>query len=495
MTLACALVPDFPVAFARLRTPELRVEALVVVDRPGGSGRVLALDPEAGRLGARVGMTAAQAAAAACVTRQVLHDAPAARDLWERALERLEWASPLVADRGEGTAVLEMRGIPGGSRRWFASIREAFADDPDLAALPLRVALGPNPFVAGAAAAVRDGTIVEEAAAAAFLAPLPLAVLGLPPALEERLALLGIATLGALAALPHGPFVRRFGPAAAGWHALAQGIDERPFVPRPRRLRIERARFGEGAAEREEQLLFALRGLVAELAGDLAAAGMRAGALGLELECEDGACVALPVAVAQPTAAAETLFDLVRARLETTTLAAPVVGLRLRAERLEAGGGERSLFAAGDPEPERVAVALARLEASDAGAALRARVVPAHRPEARAHYEPFSARGLERRPGAPRAATNDPHATLVYRVLEPRAIEVRLRAGLPAQVEGRAVLEVAGPWRVDEAWWAEALDSARRPLAHDAFDVLLEDGRLCRIVREGTRWSLAGCYD
>jgi hypothetical protein len=62
-------------------------------------------------------------------------------------------------------------------------------------------------------------------------------------------------------------------------------------------------------------------------------------------------------------------------------------------------------------------------------------------------------------------------------------------------VGARAILEVAGPWRVDEAWWAEALDTGGHPLAHDAYDVLLDDGNLWRIVCERGRWFCCGTYD
>ncbi|MBC5810429.1 MAG: hypothetical protein GIW95_06215, partial [Candidatus Eremiobacteraeota bacterium] len=195
-----------------------------------------------------------------------------------------------------------------------------------------------NTFVARAAACGADGTIVAPGDERAFVAPLPLHALGLAREIVERLRLLGVRTLGELAALPHGPFVRRFGPHAARWHARACGRDETPLVPRPRALRIDRTLYGEGTAEREDQLLFALRTLVARVADDVAYAGKRCGALQLGLECEDGETLELTVPLAQPTAQAGTMFDLVRARLEGVTLRSPVTGLRLGAERLEEGG-------------------------------------------------------------------------------------------------------------------------------------------------------------
>ncbi|MBC5798648.1 MAG: hypothetical protein GIX03_01820 [Candidatus Eremiobacteraeota bacterium] len=424
------------------------------------------------------------------------------RRLWERALEALDAASPLVEDAGEGTALLEMRGIAGDERAWLRSVREAFTRDDALRGLPLRVALGPNPFVARVAARVHDGTVVREGEERRFVAPLPLRLLELERDTLARLELLGIRTFGELAALPHGPFVRRFGPAAARWHTRACGHDDAPLVPRARRVSVEHALAGEGSAEREDQLLFALRTLVARVAEDVAFVGKRCGALRLELECEDGDIHVLATALAQPTAQSATMFDLLRARLDGTVLRSPVTGLRLRADRLEEGGMELSLFAGRDPDPEIVAIALARLAAALGDeVALRARIVAGNHDRARLAYEPFTAERVAR---TTRAALVAPaslaseSATLAYRIVPPRRVDVRIRHGRPAFVDSHAVLECAGPWRVDEAWWGSALGALARGSARmmqDAYDVLLADGALCRIVAERGRWYVSGTYD
>jgi protein ImuB len=499
MPIVCALVPAYGVAVARLADPNLAGRPLILADRLDRGGHALDVDEAAYELGARPGMTLVQAAAAAREAAIAVDEPARRRTLWERALDALDSASPLVEDAGDGGAFLEMRGIAGDEGRWLASVREAFDDDPELAALPLRVALAPNKFTARAAARVRDGTIVRAGDERAFLAPLPLRFLELDLATIERLQLFGVTNLRTLAALPHGPFVRRFGPEAARWHAFAGGADDEPLVPRPRRTVIDRSLFGEGTAEREDQLLFALRTLVGRVAEDLAFAGKRCAAVRLEMECEDGERIALATALAQPTSQTATIFDLVRARLEGVVLPSPVIGLRLAAERLEDGGAELSLFAGRDPDPEIVGIALARLEAAlGPHAALRANVIAGNRYEARVAYAPFTAAGVSRTTRATLApnAERDPETgTLAYRVLAPRAVEVRLKNGRPAFVRGRAVLDVAGPWRVDEAWWAEALDTAGRPLQSDAYDVLLDDGALCRIVSERGAWYLSGTYD
>ncbi len=103
-------------------------------------------------------------------------------------------------------------------------------------------------------------------------------------------------------------------------------------------------------------------------------------------------------------------------------------------------------------------------------------------------------------PGNAVLRENDPLAgadcgTFAYRILPPRAVDVRLQRGRPAFVGARTVLECAGPWRVDEAWWSAALQSGAEALAQDAYDVLLDDGALCRIFEERGRWYLGGMYD
>ena len=54
----------------------------------------------------------------------------------------------------------------------------------------------------------------------------------------------------------------------------------------------------------------------------------------------------------------------------------------------------------------------------------------------------------------------------------------------------------AGPWRVDESWWDDALGTLEsNSVQRDEYDVLLESGALLRIARDGTRWTLRGTYD
>ncbi|GAC1413169.1 MAG: hypothetical protein NVSMB64_23410 [Candidatus Velthaea sp.] len=144
---------------------------------------------------------------------------------------------------------------------------------------------------------------------------------------------------------------------------------------------------------------------------------------------------------------------------------------------------------------------IARLDSSNGDAhALRARVLDGPRVERRFALEPFTLDALVTKNWA--SATPAPtdafpgSATLQYRILTPSPVDVTLGGGVPRFVGSppQAVLDVAGPWRVDEGWWTPATGGGN-PLVRDEYDVLLEDGALVRIARESERWSIRGVYD
>jgi len=493
--LLCVTVPDYALAVASLDDAAPRdADTPVLLADKRDRGRTIAVDAAAFRYGARIGQTIAQASAMVQGARVLVHDAARSRALWDDLLDALDAVTPLVDGEEPGVAFLEMTGVAGRPADHLARAHRAIGGF----GLPVRVGFAANKFVARCAARAADGTICAEGAEAAFVADLPVGALDIDPRALSRLQLLGVRTLGALAALPHGPFVRRFGSAGATWHERARGIDRTPFLPRAHAVAIEAAIFGEGTAEVEAQVVFALRVLVDRVCADMECLGKRAGALAIELELENGEMRAREIGLAQPTAQARAMLDVLRANLEGATFEAPVVGLRVRALRLEEAGEALTLFrGAGEPDPQTIAVTIARLEAALGETAKRARGVRAYALEEQFAYAPFSA-SFETRPSvAPQDDTvgdeaGDEGGTLMpqLRLLEVEEIAVRIAGGAPSHVGSppKAVLECAGPWRIEENWFSV-------PLARDEYDVLLEGGALYRIYRQGRKWYLRGSYD
>src|SRR5581483_1086463 len=126
-----------------------------------------------------------------------------------------------------------------------------------------------------------------------------------------------------------------------------------------------------------------------------------------------------------PTAQERAMLDVLRAKLEGTTFGAPIVGLRVRAGRLEAGGEALPLLTGDDFDPQTVAVTIARLEAALGEPVRRAHVRPAHALEERFNYDRFEA--PRRTAGGSVALADVPsQATLVpqLRLLEVREVAV-----------------------------------------------------------------------
>lgn len=434
-------------------------------------GHVIECDAAAYELGARPGQTVLQARAATGGGVQVLvHDAACSRVVWHDMLDALDALSPLVDDSGEGTAYLDMHGIGGEPQDWIARALRALQGFD----LPVRAAAGANKFLARASTYASDGCI----------GALSVDVLEIDQRTVERLRLLGVTRLEELAKLPHGAFVRRFGKEAAAWHDRARGIDPTPLRPRAHELQIGAAAYGEGSAEQEEHVYFALRILAERVCGDLSRAGKAATLVQMTFECENGEVRTVDAGFAQPTGDPRTMLDVMRAKLEGLTFGSPITGLRLQAMRLEECGAVAALFGQNEADPQAIAVVLARLQAATERPPHRARVRPSPQLEARFAYDAFTIRPLD----LGRGAQHDKRHVPQLRLLAVREIEVTMRGNQPLAVGARKVVDCAGPWRIDEGWFEQ-------PILRDEYDVLLDDGTLCRIYRQGEHWYLRGAYD
>ncbi len=156
-------------------------------------------------------------------------DGPAATDgghrLRElaRLVDALVEVCPWVDPVRPGVCTLAVRGPAryfGGEAAVLARVAEAVGGV--LGDGPCRLGVAEGVFAAGLAA--RVGAAVPPGATAAFLAPWPVGVLGTPE-LAELLPRLGLRTLGALAALPAGDVLARFGAAAARCQRAARALE------------------------------------------------------------------------------------------------------------------------------------------------------------------------------------------------------------------------------------------------------------------------------
>jgi nucleotidyltransferase/DNA polymerase involved in DNA repair len=235
------------------------------------------------------------------------------------------------------------------------------------------VGVGNTRFGAAVAARIGAGAIPiggrrEEAA---FLAPLPLGLVPAAAEVQERLRVLGLTTMGELAALDHSAVVARFGSAGAEMHDLVRGMDRRPLRPRRQLEHLAADVELEPPAGELEPLRFVLHHLCGTLCEQLAARGAGAARATLTLSLErtqhdsGPATLEYGQALPEPSAAAELLERLLMARLEAAPPDAPVERLALQLDGAAPEAGQQlTLF-------DRQSAHAARLEWQLASLAIR----------------------------------------------------------------------------------------------------------------------------
>jgi nucleotidyltransferase/DNA polymerase involved in DNA repair len=287
-------------------------------------------------------------------------DPIAAIQLRELIASALYDLAPVVEVRIEGVAWLDVSGVPNAG----ASIRQARHRLRNAIGREPRLGLAPGPFSARLAAArARPGRLMRVEDARAFLAPLSPRELPLDEEQLERLDLLGLRSLGAVAALGQREMESQLGRAGRYAVLLARGLEPDQLTPwLPPQFTSAHRQF-EPAVEDREALLFVARALCGDLAGELGLRGAGAKQVRVRLLFETGDSEDRDSLVRHPLSSAAELFGLIGSWLKEWQPRAPITEMWIELPVLE-GAGRRQLrlWAGGDGNSEEVVAALERLQ-------------------------------------------------------------------------------------------------------------------------------------
>ncbi len=221
------------------RDPTLRGRRFAVGGRPESRGVVSSASYAARQVGVRSAMPMAHAVRLCPDLLVVPPHFPAYRAASQQVMERLHRLTPLVEQISIDEAFLDVSALDEPGDLLAAQLQATIRDE-----LGLSCSLGvaTNKLVAKVAtdvgkSLVRSGAmpqaicVVPPGDEAAFLAPLPATALwGVGPKTAEKLALLGIHTIGEIAAWPAADLARRFGQHGEDLARRARGSDDRPIV-------------------------------------------------------------------------------------------------------------------------------------------------------------------------------------------------------------------------------------------------------------------------
>lgn len=505
--IACLSVPLFPLA-ARLRSdPELKGEALVILEGRGPAARVSAATRAARRAGIRPGFKLAQARALLPKLIARSRDAECERAAQEALLDMAESFSPRVEDGGEGLAFLDAEGLerhyPGESPELELGRALALGVE-KRAGVPARVGLAASKLAARLAAERGDSpAVIPPGGEVELLAPLALDRLVPEAKTLTTLRRWGIRTAGELVRLPEAEVVSRLGAVGRELQALARGEDPRPLVPRQPPPVFREGMELEWPLVSLEPFLFVARAALDRLAERMAGQALACQRLELTLELEPAGFHERSITLPAPSRDVKTLCELLRLDLEGHPPEGAIQAFVLAAHPDRPRPAQLSLFGPAALSPEKLATTLARLFAMLGEERVGSpRTVDGHRPE-RFALEPYA-------PPAPPEVRQEPRrgrGLLAVRVLRPPlAVEVLTRGGAARPVELKTVageetekrprvdgrVRVAsGPWGLEEGWWSG------EAVARDYWDVELAHGGLYRLYRERSSgdWFVDGIYD
>lgn len=305
MSFAAIHIPDFPVEAMVRAEPELREQAVAVVEGTPPLVHVVAVNERAAQAGIEPGMTRLQAeerlAGGALRQRSAEREAAAHASLLDCACG----FSPRVEDTAADTIVLDLAGLerifgpPAKMARDMArrcsemclEANVAVASNADTAALAARGFAGVTVIPEGKEAE-RLGEVSVEVLCGTRAPACPVSPTGegarATPALEilDTLERWGVRNLRALAALPEVAVAERLGQDGLRLQKLARGATRRPLVIADPPLVFEEAAELEYPVDLLEPLAFVLNRMLEQLCARLAARALATNELRVRLELE-----------------------------------------------------------------------------------------------------------------------------------------------------------------------------------------------------------------
>jgi protein ImuB len=363
--IACVLIPGFELRAVLRTRPRLALEPAALAPEAGEEPLLGPVTAAAEAAGVKPGMRLGEALATCPALVLVDRDPAAVEREWEGVLRRLEDAGFAVDPVEHGVVVFETKGV----ERLYGGVRSALERaltavgstwDPRIGAAGRR-------FTALAAASVaRAGQIllVGETEEEAFLEPLPLSLLPLPPERYAELEGLGLRRIGELARLPGSAVAERLGADGRKAWRLAHGGRKARVRGRKPAVELAEALVFPEAVANELTLRRALGSLLERLLARPERAGRPFRKLALAARLVDGGSWRRAIALRDATAELPRLRVALGPKLQE--LPAPVLELRLEAVELAEHTGQQLTLVepAGEEASGRLREGLRQVRAS-----------------------------------------------------------------------------------------------------------------------------------
>lgn len=346
--IACLTVPYFAAAVERRHQEALSQTSLVIGGQPWESSPLFGFSREAARQGVRPGMPLRQAHMLAPESDFLPSAPPRYVDAAGEVVDVLADFTPLIAPEALWQPEENRRQLPAGARTLPARYTIDLESLPSREAMPLvqemgrtvrrhthlepAAGLAADPFTAHVAATLAPPNHlrpVEAGEERAFLAQRSLAFLPLEKEWARRLRLLGIRTLGQLAALSPTALREQFGADIMPLYRLARGEGAAPVRPPQTAAQRQVTRRFEPPLVNWLGVQYVLEQMAGELARNLAEASTTGRTLCLLLETERHAPQHVSLPLRQATADAQRLAQAAQELAQALAFESEITALTL----------------------------------------------------------------------------------------------------------------------------------------------------------------------
>ena len=491
----CVLIPNFPAqTLVRLR-PELRDQAVVVLEGDRPFERVCSLNKAALHLGLETGLSRAEAEVfPAHLLSRSPQEELAAKSALLSCLAAFCPAIEEFAATTECIYVLDLQGTDRLHGSIAAAMRGIRTHLLDLGFTP-RLTSSINVHAALCLARSGHTALAHTPAGteAAVLSALPLRVLNLNEDHAITLTHWGIRTLGELARLPEVELIARLGQQGQRLRQLARGEATHHFQPILVPFTLEEFIEFDSPVETLDSLLFLLNSMLTQLVSRATSHALALASVTVVCTLDGGSIHKRTLRPALPSTDRAIFLKLLHLDLEAHPPGAGVLALRLTAEPGPGSKVQLGLFSPQLPEPMLLEVTLARLAALVGEDRVGQAVLKDTHQHDAFHMQKFV---IHSSPKAPHSCRRQ----------APALRRLRPCASIKVELQGDAIFafwheqiryevqRLYGPWRFSGEWWTGLCWAVERwDFAAQSGDTLLL-GVILR-NRVDHSWWLEAIYD
>lgn len=358
MRTACVYIPHFYLQVELLKNPDLAKQPVVIIDVPERKELVLDCSEDLVQRGVKPLMSLKDASHLCFDATHIPARKKEYRDIWDTTLSLIASITLRIEPWEPGTAFLDITRLPGmykSEERLARTLAHLIAGQ---FRAKVVVAVGNSRFLALEAAfsAPQNTLVIPSGGERKFLSRIGIERLPVADDVLERLALLGIHSLGQLSAFTFSALTSQFGATGKKLWEISNGIEEQDRIPCLFTITdIDEEMVCDAPVCSKEQINIALLNLLEKLCSELEDIKMACRAIKLVFDLQNRTFFERHFVFHEATACKDDMIRRVMAGIDHVELTSPIRIISVRASSLEPyTGKQENLFRTGNSRSKAI---------------------------------------------------------------------------------------------------------------------------------------------